>query len=49
MHVARLAFLTLLARPLARFLTGADVIAAERLPKAARRSWSPITPATSTR
>ena len=34
MNVARLAFLTLLARPLARFLTGADVIGHERLPKA---------------
>ena len=32
MNVARLAFLTLFARPLARFLTGADVIGRERLP-----------------
>jgi 1-acyl-sn-glycerol-3-phosphate acyltransferase len=34
MNVARLAFLTLIARPLAAFLTGADVIGRERLPKA---------------
>ena len=34
MNVARLAFLTLVARPLARFLTGADVIGRERLPTA---------------
>ncbi len=34
MNVARLAFLTLVARPLARFLTGADVIGRERLPAA---------------
>jgi 1-acyl-sn-glycerol-3-phosphate acyltransferase len=34
MNVARLAFLTLLARPLARFLTGADVLGPGRLPKA---------------
>jgi 1-acyl-sn-glycerol-3-phosphate acyltransferase len=32
MNAARLAFLTLVARPLARFLTGADVIGRERLP-----------------
>ncbi len=32
MNVARLAFLTLVARPLAAFLTGADVIGRERLP-----------------
>jgi len=34
MNVARLAFLTLFARPLARFLTGCDVIGRERLPAA---------------
>jgi 1-acyl-sn-glycerol-3-phosphate acyltransferase len=34
MNLARLAFLTLVARPLARFLTGADVIDAARLPRA---------------
>jgi 1-acyl-sn-glycerol-3-phosphate acyltransferase len=34
MNVARLAFLTLIARPLARFLTGCDVIGRERLPAA---------------
>jgi 1-acyl-sn-glycerol-3-phosphate acyltransferase len=34
MSLARLAFLTLFARPLARFLTGADVIGRQRLPKA---------------
>jgi 1-acyl-sn-glycerol-3-phosphate acyltransferase len=34
MNIARLAFLTLLARPLAMFLTGADVIGREHLPKA---------------
>jgi 1-acyl-sn-glycerol-3-phosphate acyltransferase len=34
MNLARLAFLLLVARPLARFLTGADVIGRERLPKA---------------
>jgi 1-acyl-sn-glycerol-3-phosphate acyltransferase len=33
MNLARLAFLTLLARPLAMFLTGADVIDRERLPR----------------
>jgi 1-acyl-sn-glycerol-3-phosphate acyltransferase len=33
MNVARLAFLTLVARPLARVFTGADVIGLERLPK----------------
>jgi 1-acyl-sn-glycerol-3-phosphate acyltransferase len=32
--VIRFLFLTLLARPVARFLTGADVIGAEHLPKA---------------
>jgi 1-acyl-sn-glycerol-3-phosphate acyltransferase len=34
MNVLRLAFLTLFARPLAAFLTGADVIGREHLPKA---------------
>jgi len=34
MNVARLAFLMLFARPLARFLTGADVIGREHLPLA---------------
>ena len=34
MNLARLAFLTLVARPLALFLTGADVIGREHLPKA---------------
>ena len=34
MNLARLAFLILVARPLALFLTGADVIGRERLPKA---------------
>ena len=34
MNLARLAFLTLLARPLAMFLTGADVVGREHLPKA---------------
>ena len=34
MNLARLAFLTLIARPLAAFLTGADVIGREHLPKA---------------
>ena len=34
MNVARLAFLNLVARPLAAFLTGADVIGHDRLPKA---------------
>jgi len=33
MNLARLAFLTLVARPLAAFLTGADVIDGARLPK----------------
>src|SRR5580704_11755838 len=33
MNLARLAFLTLAARPLAAFLTGADVIGREHLPK----------------
>jgi 1-acyl-sn-glycerol-3-phosphate acyltransferase len=33
MNLARLAFLTLIARPLAMFLTGADVIDGARLPK----------------
>ena len=33
MNLARLAFLALIARPLAAFLTGADVIGAERLPR----------------
>jgi 1-acyl-sn-glycerol-3-phosphate acyltransferase len=33
MNVARLAFLTLVARPLAAFLTGADVVDRARLPK----------------
>src|ERR1700678_3491224 len=33
MNLARLAFLTLIARPLAAFLTGADVIGQARLPK----------------
>jgi len=33
MNLARLAFLTLVARPLAMFLTGADVIDRDRLPK----------------
>jgi 1-acyl-sn-glycerol-3-phosphate acyltransferase len=32
MNLARLAFLLLVARPLARFLTGADVIGRDRLP-----------------
>src|SRR5581483_4240995 len=32
MNLARLAFLTLMARPLAGFLTGADVIGREHLP-----------------
>jgi len=34
MNLLRLAFLVLIAKPLARFFTGADVIGAERLPKA---------------
>jgi len=34
MNVARLAFLTLVARPLARFFTGADVVGPGRLPEA---------------
>lgn len=34
MNWLRLAFLVLIAKPLARFFTGADVIGAERLPKA---------------
>ncbi len=34
MNLARLAFLLLIARPLAGFLTGADVIGREHLPKA---------------
>jgi|HubBroStandDraft_1064217.scaffolds.fasta_scaffold14040_3 1-acyl-sn-glycerol-3-phosphate acyltransferase len=34
MNLARHAFLRLIARPLARFLTGADVIGRERLPRA---------------
>ena len=34
MNVARLALLTLVARPLARFLTGADVVGPGRLPTA---------------
>jgi len=34
MNLARLAFLTLLARPLALFLTGADVVGREHLPRA---------------
>src|SRR5579871_266589 len=34
MNVLRLAFLTLMARPLAAFLTGADVIGRENLPAA---------------
>src|SRR5579871_4437051 len=33
MNVLRLAFLTLMARPLAAFLTGADVIGRENLPR----------------
>jgi 1-acyl-sn-glycerol-3-phosphate acyltransferase len=33
MNIARLAFLTLFARPLSRFLTGADVIGREKLPR----------------
>jgi len=34
MNLLRLAFLVLIAKPLARFFTGADVIGAERLPRA---------------
>jgi 1-acyl-sn-glycerol-3-phosphate acyltransferase len=34
MNLARLAFLTLMARPLAMFLTGADVVGRENLPRA---------------
>src|SRR5580704_15166420 len=34
MNLARLAFLSLIARPLALFLTGADVVGREHLPKA---------------
>ena len=34
MNLARLAFLTLVARPLAAFLTGADVVGREHLPRA---------------
>jgi 1-acyl-sn-glycerol-3-phosphate acyltransferase len=34
MNVARLTFLTLMARPLAAFFTGADVVGRDRLPKA---------------